>query len=122
MIPVRVANGVDLADGGALHLDGEAVVHHPHQAVAGVRVASPRVPSVVGTEVTGGGIHVSHGVLVHPLDGVSPASVVRAVRARRDTDGEVAAAQVAVVVMINGGNHHHQAILREVVVITTRLK
>ena len=119
MIPVRVANGVDLADGGALHLDGEAVVHHPHQAVAGVRVASPRVPSVVETEVTGGGIHVSHGVLVHPLDGVSPASVVRAVRARRDTDGEVAAAQV--VVMTNGGNHH-QAILREVVVITTRLK
>lgn len=118
MIPVRVANGVDLADGGALHLDGAAVVHHPHQAVAGVRVASPRVPSVVGTEVTGGGIHVSHGVLVHPLDGVSPASVVRAVRARRDTDGEVAAVQVAVV-MTNGS---HQAILREVVVITTRLK
>ena len=112
---------MDLANGGALHLDGAAVVHHPHQAVAGVRVASPRVPSVVGTEVTGGGTHVSHGVLVHPLDGVSPASVVRAVRARRDTDGEVAAAQVAVVVMINGGNHP-QAILREVVVITTRLK
>ena len=119
MIPVRVANGVDLANGGALHLDGEAVVvHHPHQAVAGVRVASPRVPSVVGTEVTDGGTHVSHGVLVHPLDGVSPASVVRAVRARRDTDGEVAA-QVAAVVMTNGS---HQAILREVVVITTRLK
>jgi len=111
---------VDLADGGALHLYGEAVVHPPHQAVAGVRVASPRVPSVVGTEVTGGEIHVSHGVRVHHT--VSPASVVRAVRARRDTDGEVAAAQVAVVVMINGGNHHHQAILREVVVITTRLK
>jgi len=116
-----VANGVDLADGGALHLDGEAVIHHHHhQAVAGVRVASPRVPSVVGTEVTGGGIHVSHGVLVHPLDGVSPASVVRAVRARRDTDGEVAVAQVAAVVMTNGSLH--QAIRQEVVVITTRLK
>lgn len=112
---------MDLADGGALHLDGEAVIHHhPHQAVAGVRVASPRVPSVVGTEVTGGGIHVSHGVLVHPLDGVSPASVVRAVRARRDTDGEVAVAQVAAVVMTNGSLH--QAIRQEVVVITTRLK
>lgn len=109
---------MDLADGGALHLDGEAVIHHHHhQAVAGVRVASPRVPSVVGTEVTGGGIRVSHGVLAHHLDGVSPASVVRAVRARRDTDGEVAA--VLAVVMTNGS---HQAILREVVVITTRLK
>lgn len=111
---------MDLADGGALHLDGEAVIHHHHhQAVAGVRVASPRVPSVVGTEVTGGGIRVSHGVLAHHLDGVSPASVVRAVRARRDTDGEVAVAQVAAVVMTNGS---HQAIRQEVVVITTRLK
>ena len=117
---------MDLADGGrhlnGAHLDGEAVAVVHHQAVDGVRVASPRVPSVVGTEVTGGGIHVSHGVRAHPLDGVSPASVVKAVRARRDTDGEVAVAQVAVVVTINGGNHHHQAILREVVVITTRLK
>lgn len=100
---------MDLSNGG------EAVVHHPHQAVAGVRVASPRVPSVVGTEVTGGGIHVSHRVQVHPLDGVSPASVVRAVRVR----SHPVAAQVVAVAMTNGS---HQAILREVVVITTRLK
>ena len=115
MIHVRVENGVDLAS-GAPHLDGEAVVHHPHQAVAGVRVASPRVPSVVGTEVTGGGIHVSHRVQVHPLDGVSPASVVRAVRVR----SHPVAAQVVAVAMTNGSLH--QAIHREVVVITTRLK